>query len=144
MVKILLLVDGSAFTTKAAQYLADHFGVLKGKLELQLLHVTHPVPRAVGVGKLGDGKGLISSFYADEGVAALAPAEEILKKAKLAFTYTHEVGDVGKNVRAFTEKNQIDLLVMGSHGHGALKSLLMGSTATKVLASCKVPVLVVR
>ena len=32
MVKILLLVDGSAFTTKAAQYLVDHFGVLKGKL----------------------------------------------------------------------------------------------------------------
>jgi nucleotide-binding universal stress UspA family protein len=136
MVKILLLVDGSAFTTKAAQYLVDHFGVLKGKLELQLLHVTQPVPRAVGVGKLGDGKGLISSFYADEGVAALAPAEEILKKAKLAFTYTHDVGDVGKKVRA--------LLVMGSHGHGALKGLLMGSTATKVLASCKVPVLVVR
>ena len=33
---------------------------------------------------------------------------------------------------------------MGSHGHGALGNLIIGSVATKVLASCKVPVLLVR
>ena len=33
---------------------------------------------------------------------------------------------------------------MGSHGHGALSSLVMGSVTTKVLAHCKVPVLLVR
>ena len=37
-----------------------------------------------------------------------------------------------------------DLLVMGSHGHGNVGNLVMGSIATKVLAGCKVPVLLVR
>jgi nucleotide-binding universal stress UspA family protein len=33
---------------------------------------------------------------------------------------------------------------MGSHGKGTLTNLIMGSVATKVLAHCKVPVLLVR
>jgi len=36
------------------------------------------------------------------------------------------------------------MIVMGSHGHGALQNLVMGSVATKVLAVTKVPVLIVR
>jgi nucleotide-binding universal stress UspA family protein len=34
--------------------------------------------------------------------------------------------------------------MMGSHGHGSVVNVVMGSVATKVLASCKVPVLLVR
>jgi nucleotide-binding universal stress UspA family protein len=33
---------------------------------------------------------------------------------------------------------------MGSHGHGTLGNLILGSVATKVLANCEVPVLIVR
>jgi nucleotide-binding universal stress UspA family protein len=33
---------------------------------------------------------------------------------------------------------------MGSHGHGTIGSLVMGSVATRVLASCKTPVLLIR
>jgi nucleotide-binding universal stress UspA family protein len=35
-------------------------------------------------------------------------------------------------------------VMMGTHGHGPLGNLVMGSVATKVLASCEVPVLLVR
>ena len=34
--------------------------------------------------------------------------------------------------------------MLGSHGHGMLSQLVLGSVATKVIAGCKVPVLVVR
>ena len=37
-----------------------------------------------------------------------------------------------------------DLVVMGSHGHGALAHIVLGSVATQVLALCKVPVLLIR
>ena len=39
---------------------------------------------------------------------------------------------------------KFDLLIMGSHGHGALATLVMGSVTTHVLANSKVPVLLVR
>lgn len=42
------------------------------------------------------------------------------------------------------ESGKFDLLMMGSHGYSALGNLVMGSVATKVLAGCKVPVLLVR
>jgi nucleotide-binding universal stress UspA family protein len=37
-----------------------------------------------------------------------------------------------------------DLIVMGSHGHGALGQLLIGSVTTRVVATCTVPVLIMR
>jgi nucleotide-binding universal stress UspA family protein len=33
---------------------------------------------------------------------------------------------------------------MGSHGHTALTGLALGSVVTKVLATCKTPLLIVR
>jgi nucleotide-binding universal stress UspA family protein len=42
------------------------------------------------------------------------------------------------------DKGKFDLLMMGSHGHGTLTNLVMGSVATKVLARCSTPVLLVR
>jgi nucleotide-binding universal stress UspA family protein len=41
-------------------------------------------------------------------------------------------------------KGRYDLLVMGSHGHSSLANLVMGSVATKVLARCSTPALIVR
>ena len=37
-----------------------------------------------------------------------------------------------------------DLIVVGSHGHGALRSMLIGSQTTKLLPLSKIPVLIVK
>jgi nucleotide-binding universal stress UspA family protein len=47
-------------------------------------------------------------------------------------------------VVALADKGGFDLIVMGSHGHGTLANLVLGSVATKVLASTRVPVLLIR
>lgn len=49
-----------------------------------------------------------------------------------------------QGIASYAASGKFDLLIMGSHGVGALKNLVLGSVATKVLAKCTVPVLLVR
>ena len=37
------------------------------------------------------------------------------------------------------ERDQIDLLVMGAYGHSRIRSLIIGSTTTEMIRSCKIP-----
>jgi nucleotide-binding universal stress UspA family protein len=47
-------------------------------------------------------------------------------------------------VVATAEGDKCDLIVIGSHGRGSFRSLLLGSVTARVLALCAVPVLVHR
>jgi hypothetical protein len=47
-------------------------------------------------------------------------------------------------ITELAQKENYDLIVMGTHGHGFLFSPLIGSTAKKVVKLSKIPVLVVR
>ena len=55
-----------------------------------------------------------------------------------------KVGAVGETIAKVASEGNFDLLVMGSHGHGAIATLIVGSVTTQVLARCAVPVLIVR
>lgn len=45
---------------------------------------------------------------------------------------------------AYAKTNEIDLIVTGTHGRGAVKHFLMGSVAERVVRTAKAPVLTVR
>lgn len=47
-------------------------------------------------------------------------------------------------IAAYVEAHQIDLLVMGAYGHTRLRNLIIGSTTTEMIRSCKVPVMLFR
>lgn len=53
-------------------------------------------------------------------------------------------GNPAENIVAQAKESNCDLIVMGSHGHGALASAMMGSTTQQVLRWTHKPVLVVR
>jgi nucleotide-binding universal stress UspA family protein len=59
-------------------------------------------------------------------------------------TLTHFVGDPAAEIARLAETGRFDLVVMGSHGHGSLARIALGSVTTKVLAKCSRPVLIVR
>ena len=42
------------------------------------------------------------------------------------------------------KKERCDLIVMGSHGRGALGQMMLGSVTTRVASTCAVPLLIVR
>lgn len=53
-------------------------------------------------------------------------------------------GKRSSNIANIAEKNNIDLLVMGAHGHQVLKDLIFGSTVDAVRHAVNIPVLVVK
>lgn len=140
--KILLAADGSPYTRLAAQHLVRHAAWYAAPPEVHLLHVRPPIPypRAEAV----VGKAAVDTYHREESETALAVAENELRAAKVPFRSAWVVGDVAAEIDRYVKANGIDLVVMGSHGHGALANLALGSVATKCIATLDVPVMIVR
>ena len=68
--------------------------------------------------------------------------------AFVVYTETDQVDGMSFNVPGgiteYAEKHAIDLIVVGTHGRGAVKQLLLGSAAERVVRNAPCPVLAVR
>ena len=139
--KILIAVDGSPFTKRMLAYLTAHDEFPGAGHEYTVLHTVAPVPpRAAAVLD----KATLDGYYADEAEKVFKPIRTFLTRQGLDAKYVHKVGHAGETIAALADKGRYDLLVMGSHGHGTLTNLVMGSVATKVLANCSTPALLIR
>ncbi len=139
--KILLAVDGSAFTKRMLAYLAAHDEWLGEHHQYTVLNAAAPVPaRAAAV----IDRDTLKSYYADTSEAVFKPIRTFFKKQGITAEYVAKVGHAPELIAKTADAGKYDLLVMGSHGHGTLGSLVMGSVATKVLSACKTPVLLIR
>lgn len=139
--KILLAVDGSAFTKKMLAYLATHDQLLSGNAEFTVLTVHVALPHRA---RAALGKEIVEGYYADEAEKVIAPVLKFLARHGVEAKRINKVGAAGETIAKVAESGEFDLVVMGSHGHSALGNLVMGSVATQVLAHCKVPVLLIR
>jgi nucleotide-binding universal stress UspA family protein len=139
--KILLAVDGSDYTKRMLAYLAAHDEWLGDRHEYTVLNTVTPVPaRAASV----IDRDTLKSYYADTSEAVFKSIRTFFKKQGIAAEFVGKVGHAPELIAKTADAGKYDLLVMGSHGHGTLGNLVMGSVATRVLARCKVPVLLVR
>ena len=139
--KILVPVDGSPFTKRMLAYLAAHDEWLGGAHQYTLLHVAPAVPpRAAAVLD----KAVLQAHYAEESDKVFKPLRTFFAKQKIAADFVAKVGPAADTIASMAEKAKFDLVMMGSHGHGALGSLVMGSVVTRVLAGCQTPLLIVR
>lgn len=139
--KILIAADGSAYTKEAVEYVIEHLGILGARPEIWLVHVQFPLP---GRASAYVQRKILEDYYLDESRKALKLATLRLKREGVPYNEKHLVGDPGKTIATFAAAGKFDMVVMGSHGHGMLGNLLLGSVASKVLAQCKVPVLIIR
>jgi nucleotide-binding universal stress UspA family protein len=139
--KILVAVDGSPYTKRMLGYLAAHDEWLGAAHAYTVVHSVPPVPpRAAAVLD----KELLKGYYADEGEKVFKPIRTFFRRQGIEATYVTKVGHAADVIVKVAEEGDPDLLMMGSHGHGTLGNLVLGSVATKVLARSKVPVLLVR
>jgi nucleotide-binding universal stress UspA family protein len=140
--RILIAADGSPYTKLAAKHVAEHLDWFSAKPDVHVLHVEPPMPYPRAQALVG--KAAVLAYQREEAEAALALAEAELDKAGVPYRTAWRVGDVVAEIAAYVKANRIDLLVMGSHGKGALASLALGSIAQKCLATLEVPILVLR
>ncbi|MDO5290318.1 MAG: universal stress protein [Pseudomonadota bacterium] len=139
--KLLLAVDGSSYTKKMLAYLATHEEFLSESSDVTALTIQSALPPRA---RAAVGKEVVDSYYEDEAAKVLQPVSKFLARHGVQLKTAWKVGPAGETIAKFAEAGKFDLLVMGSHGHSALGNLVMGSVATKVLANCSVPVLLVR
>ncbi len=139
--KILVAADGSAYTKRMLAYLAAHDEWLGAHHEYTVVHTVPAVPaRAAAVLD----RELLHAYYADEGEKVFKPLRTFLDGQGIQATFLSKTGHVADVIAKTAEEGKFDLLMMGSHGHSELAGLVMGSVATRVLAGCKVPLLIVR
>jgi nucleotide-binding universal stress UspA family protein len=138
--KILLAVDGSSYTKKMLAYLAAN-NLFSDKNEYTAFTAQLVLPSQA---RSALGKELVRKYYEDEGARVMVPVTKFLERHGITATCVWKTGKPGELISKLADEGKFDLVVMGSHGHGALINLVVGSVATEVLAGCKVPVLIVR
>jgi nucleotide-binding universal stress UspA family protein len=79
-----------------------------------------------------------------EGKEATAFVENAGKTANVEVESAILRGSPAEEILGFAERNDIDLIVMGTLGRTGIKGYLIGSVAEKVVRHSKKPVLVVR
>jgi nucleotide-binding universal stress UspA family protein len=139
--KILLAVDGSEYTRKMLAYLATHDALFSIANEYVLFTVQPPFPARI---KTAVGADIAHKYHADEAEKILARSFKFLARHDLNPSSSWKLGHPSEAISKMAATGKFDLVVMGSHGHGAWGNLVLGSVATQVLAHCKVPVLLVR
>ena len=137
MKKILVPIDGSKYSFKAlekARVLCEKFGS-----ELIVITV------------VSDIVALNVDYKIDIISQNIASAEQMLHQVELDFkdsniklTTLYKVGDITREIVEQAEKNDVDLIVMGSRGLGMLSRTFLGSISHKVINNTDRSVLVVK
>jgi len=138
---ILIAADGSSYTKRMLAYLAAHDEWLGAGHRYTVLTVVMALP-ARAMAALD--KDVVKRYYDEEAEKVFKPIRSFFARQGISAAFVAKVGHAGEVIARQSVVGKFDLLLMGSHGHGDLANLVMGSVATKVLAHCRTPLLIVR
>ena len=143
---ILIPTDGSEISTRATQR-----GITFAKslgAQITVLHVSPTYRRLMDEGYLMAPDVGRAPWEASMKRRAQEILDAIGADARKAGVKCHTLHVFNSNTHAAivdaANKSGCDVIVMGSHGYGAVKGAMIGSETTRVLANSKIPVLVIR
>ncbi|MDL5048012.1 universal stress protein [Oscillatoria amoena NRMC-F 0135] len=141
MMTLLVPTDFSKASRKAVIYAAD----LAKKVNAQviLLNVVQVNTSGETLLKWKRLEDEMVKIAKEDGEELLA---EVRKKAgaKAQLSFEYRLGyDFAKVVNRFIEENDVDLIIMGTHGATGLKKVLMGSNAASMINTSLVPVIAI-
>ncbi len=140
--KLLFPVDGSDCALAALSKVAGVVALFRETPELILINVQQPLPHPRALARVG--KEAVAEYYEVESEQQLAEGRKRLEKSGVAFRVEKRVGDPAQEIVTFAETEHCEMIAMGTRGRSALSNLVMGSVATEVLATSKVPVLFIK
>lgn len=85
----------------------------------------------------------VKRAFLEEGQKVLAEAEKTVRETGVAVKTRLEEGYPSEKIVEVAEAEGADLIVVGSRGRSKLAKMLLGSVASRVIASAPCPVLVV-
>ena len=139
--KILLAVDGSEVGLAAVRQLVEFGKSLAALPDVTLFYADPPLLRSVA---LNLGKDGVASYHAENAAYAMKKARTALKRARLPFHETYLVGEPAESIVKQAKASKADLIVVGTHGRGAIARFLLGSISQEVLARLATVTAVVR
>jgi len=144
MKNIIVAVDFSNATSgvlEMAVGLAKSFGA-----GLQLLHVVEPEPSYTAYGFTPDEFPAMNAFHEEAKRRATLKLDELLATVRVDLpgaTCKMAEGSPLYTLLDHVKQSGADFVVVGSHGHGVIASLLLGSVAEGMVRKATVPTLVV-
>jgi universal stress protein A len=140
--RILVPTDFSKYSLNALKYAAAF--AEKFQTDLYLLHVVQDLSLFVPDALSGTPPYLPP---ADQMLAAVRESLDRLALQELDKLTVHRLVREGApfyEIIACARENDVDMIIMGTHGRGLLAHMLMGSVAEKVVRKAPCPVLTVR
>jgi nucleotide-binding universal stress UspA family protein len=139
--KVLVPVDGSENSNRALKHALSLSSELKSKLTI--LYVLE-VPPFVYV----QSQKLVDSAMASlekEAKNILDMAQDQAKEFDVVYETKLLKGDnIASTIIDYNKKNDFDIIVIGSRGHGKFKTTLLGGVSNNVLHHSKNPVLIIK
>lgn len=151
--RLLVPLDGSRFASRALRYAAEV--AQRFSAEVILLQVVRPATAVIdaatpiSVGPTGSEIAVQAALEADKRNAArarryLSGKVRAMRSRRIQCSYHVLMGDISHSIIEFSEKENIDLVVMTTHGKSGLRRAVMGSIADVVIRESGKPVLVIR
>ena len=135
--KILLAVDGSANSMRAAEYVAS---MLKMCPEIKVT-IIYVIPQYLPDFKSSE---KITDTVQELADKAVNFAKKILASETENINTVIKKGSVAKEITDFAKKEGFNLIVMGSRGLTAVEGITLGSISHEVLTLTQIPILFVK
>ena len=140
MKHILIATDGSPASARAVEAGVELAAERGG--EVTFVHVVPPDEWVGGRG--APSRPLPHHVAIDEGETALEEAAQAAEAAGVSCALERIAGDPVDEILAVAEAKDVDLVVVGSRGRGAVTSAILGSVSLDVVKRARCPVLVVK
>ncbi|WP_232686375.1 universal stress protein [Halobacterium zhouii] len=141
MARILVPIDGSQQSTDALEYALENFQ----DDDITVINIIDPIEAGYA------GQSAVPGYSEEWFEQAKEGSQELFDEAQAAadeygvrLDSVSEVGRPTRTIVEYAKDNDIDQIVMGSHGRSGVSRILLGSVAESVVRRSPVPVTIVR